>query len=124
MAYADRDAEAVRVETDVEQVLSGLQVGLAGATGTCCWCGRDLHDGHCVTVYAYRTAGHDEWNLPRVYCRDCNGGTLETPTLGTAEVVATAFLGVLQVAASQSTRLVLTGVELEEYSAPDDGTDA
>jgi len=82
--------------------------------------------GSCMTatVYAYRTAGHDQWNLPRVYCRDCNGGTLETPTLGTAEVVATAFLGVMQVAASQMSRLVLTGVEVEEYSGPDDGSEA
>jgi len=124
MAFAEPDAKTVRVETDVEQVLTGLQVGLAGAKGTCCWCGRELHDGHCVTVYAYRTAGHDEWNLPRVYCRECNTGEIETPTLGTVEVVATAFLGVLQVAASQTTRLVLTGVELEEYSGPNDRSDA
>ncbi|WP_135827273.1 hypothetical protein [Halorussus ruber] len=123
MAFAKPESETVRVETDVEQVLTGLQVGLNGAKGTCCCCGRELYDGHCVTVYAYRTAGHDEWNLPRVYCRDCNAGMLETPTLGTAEVVATAFLGVMQVAASQSTRLVLTGVELEEYSGPDEGSD-
>ncbi|NEU58782.1 hypothetical protein [Halorussus sp. MSC15.2] len=124
MAYAQPDSETVYLETDVEQVLTGLQVGLGGAKGTCCWCGRELHDGHCVTVYAYRTAGHDEWSLPRVYCRDCNGGKIETPTLGTTGVVATAFLGILQVAASQTTRLVLTGVEIEEYSGPDDGSKA
>ncbi|MFC4451189.1 hypothetical protein [Halorussus aquaticus] len=120
MVYSE---ETVRVETDVEQVLTGLQVGLEGARGTCCWCGQELHDGHCVTVYAYRTAGHDEWNLPRIYCHDCNGGKIETPTLGTVEVVVTAFLGVMQVAASQTTRLVLTGVEVEEYSGPDDGSE-
>ncbi len=123
MAFAQLESETVRVETDVEQVLTGLQVGLDGARGTCCWCGRELYDGHYVTVYAYRTAGHDQWNLPRVYCRECNGGNIETPTLGTAEVVATAFLGVLQVAASQTTRLVLTGVEVEEYSGLDEGSE-
>ncbi|WP_135855269.1 hypothetical protein [Halorussus salinus] len=123
MAFAQSESETVCVETDVEQVLTGLQVGLEGARGTCCCCGRDLHDGHCVTVYAYRTAGHDQWNLPRVYCRECNGGTLETPTLGTVEVVATAFLGVMQVASSQTTQLVLTGVEVEEYSLPEEGSE-
>ncbi len=124
MAFAQSESETVRVETDAEQMLTGLQVGLDGAKGTCCWCGRELYDGHCVTVYAYRTAGHDQWNLPRVYCRECNGGKIETPTLGTNEVVATAFLGVMQVASSQTTRLVLTGVEVEEYSGPDDGSEA
>jgi len=96
---------------------------VAGAKGTCCWCGRELHDGYGVTVDAYRTAGHDQWNLPRVYCRDCNGGEIETPTLGAAEVVATPFLGVLQITAAQTTRLVLTGVEVEEYSSPEEGSD-
>ncbi|WP_135855200.1 hypothetical protein [Halorussus salinus] len=124
MAFAQSESETVRVETNVEQVLTGLQVGLAGAKGTCCCCGRELHDGHGVTVYAYRTAGHDQWNLPRVYCRECNSGEVETPTLGTNEVVATAFLGVMQVAAAQTTRLALTGVEVEEYSGPDKGSEA
>ncbi|WP_135855305.1 hypothetical protein [Halorussus salinus] len=124
MAYAEPDGETVRVETDIEQVLTGLQVGVDGARGTCCCCGRDLYDGHYVTVYAYRTAGHDQWNLPRAYCRECNGGNIEIPTLGTNEVVATTFLGVMQAAASQTTRLVLTGVEIEEYSGPDDGSEA
>lgn len=110
------------VETTAEQVLTGLQVGLTGAQGTCSQCGRDLHDGHCVTVYAYRTAGHDEWNPARVFCRECGTDEVETPTLGTTEVVATAFLGVLQLAASQSTRLALTSIEVEAYSPPEDGT--
>ena len=59
-----------------------------------------------------------------IYCRNCGRRKLETPTLGTAGVVVTAFLGVMQVATSQTTRLVLTGVEVEEYSGPDDGSDA
>ncbi|WP_135855239.1 hypothetical protein [Halorussus salinus] len=124
MAFVESDAETLCVETDIEQVLTGLQVGLDGAKGTCCCCGRDLHDGHRVTVYAYRTAGHDTWTLPRVYCHDCNGGQIETPTLGVTEIVATALLGVLQVASSQTAQLVLTGVEVEEYSRPDEGSDA
>ena len=76
-----------------------------------------------MTVYAYRTAGHDAWNLPRVYCWDCNDGESETPTLGTTEVVATVFLGVMQVAASQTSRLVLVGVEVEQYSSPEERSD-
>ncbi len=51
MAYADTDDETVRVETDIEQLLTGVQVELSGAKGTC-WCGQVLYDGHCVTVYA------------------------------------------------------------------------
>ncbi len=51
-------------------------------------------------------------DLPRVYCSVCNEGAIKTLTLGTIKVVLTAFLGVLQVAASQTTRLVLTDVEV------------
>lgn len=116
-------SETVTAEASVEQALTGLQIGLSGPVGVCCQCGRDLHDGHCVTVYAYRTAGHDKWNLPRVYCRGCGNDEIKTPTLGTTEVVATAFLGVLQVAAAQATRLVLTNVELVASSPPSEGTE-
>ncbi|MFC7079281.1 hypothetical protein [Halorussus caseinilyticus] len=117
------DGEVVRVEATVEQVLNGVRVGLDGASGVCAYCGRELHDGDCVTVYAYRKAGHDTWNCPRVYCRDCRSGDgVSTPTLGTTEVTATAFLGVMQVAA-QTTRLALTNVELESYSRPSDGSE-
>lgn len=114
--------ESKMVETNAEQVLTGLQVGLTGARGICSQCGRNLHDGHCVTVYAYRVAGHDEWNTARISCRDCGRDEIETPTLGTTEIVATAFLGVLQVAASQTTRLVLTSIDVQAYSPPEEGT--
>lgn len=117
------ESESMVVETSVEQILNGLQVGAGSPPTTCCWCGRDLHDGHCITVYAYRTAGHDNWNLPRISCRDCGSDEIETPTLGTTEIVATAFLGVLQVAAAQTTRHALTNVELVASSPPNEGTE-
>lgn len=78
---AAESSETVRVETDVEQVLTGPQVGLSDASGTC------------------RFAAANS-------------------------TTATAFLGVMQLAVSQIARLALTNVELEQYSGPDEGTDA
>ncbi|MFC7079270.1 hypothetical protein [Halorussus caseinilyticus] len=124
-AETETDSEVVRVEAAVEQVLNGLQVGLPGATTTCAYCGRQLHDGDCITVYAYRKAGHHHWNCPRVYCRSCRNSDdgVPTPTLGTTEILATAFLGIMQVAAAQTTRLALTDVEVQSYSHPSDGSE-
>jgi hypothetical protein len=78
----------------------------------------------CVTVYTYKVAESTEWESPRVYCRGCHSDEIETPTLGTAEVVASAFLGVTQLAAAQTTRLSLSEVELREYSPPKEGSPA
>lgn len=110
-------------DVSVEQVRNSLQVGLPGPRGNCSACGRDLHDGHCVTVYAYKSADASEWEIPRVYCRGCHGNEIRTPTLGTREVVATAFLGLIQLAASQTARLSLTEVELQTHSPPTEGTE-
>jgi cytochrome c len=110
-------------ETNVEQVLTGLQVGALGSEGSCSSCGGVLRDGRCVTVYTYQCAGNNEWESPRVYCRKCHPDHVRTPTLGTAEIVASAFLGVTQLAAAQTTRLSLTEVELRDYSSPSEGAE-
>lgn len=111
---------APTVEAYVEQVLTGLQIGVPGPHAHCCACGRTLHDGCTVTVYAYQQAGATDWNIPRVYCPECYDGKLKTATLGQTGVVATALLGIGQYAASQTTRFVLSEVELQKVSQPDE----
>ena len=86
-------------------------------------CGRELYDDTCVTLYAYKSADASEWKIPRIYCCKCHSEVIETPTLGTTEAVASAFLAVTQYAAGQTTRLTLSEIELRDYSPPADGTE-
>lgn len=119
----ETDGETVTVETTPEQILNGLQVGLPDPRAICAACGRDLHDGTCVTVYAYRRAESSEWEIPRIYCRDrdCHPDRVRSPTLGVTEAVASAFLAVAQYAACQTARTTLSSVELRDHSPPTEG---
>ncbi|MFC4553617.1 MULTISPECIES: hypothetical protein [Halorussus] len=117
--------DSLTAETSVEQVLTGLQVGRLGPSAACCTtCGRDLHDGHPVTVYATKPADSDRWALPRVYCRreDCDREEIRSPTLGVTEVLATAFLASTQLGAAQTVRVSLSSVEIRAWSGPTEGT--
>ncbi len=109
-------------ETAVEQALLGLQVGQQQSCDWCCECGRELHSGTQVTAYAYKPADEPRWEVLRVYCQACTHTEIETPTLGTAEVLVSACLALTQLAARQTTRLVLSDVELHTHSALTDGT--
>lgn len=111
----------VATTTAVSQVLAALRLAAAGRC-YCTGCDRELHDGHPVTVYASQPAEADRWGVPRVYCMDCGRDEIRTPTLGTTEVLATAWLGVASLAACQVHRLCLTCPEVVAYSPPEEGT--
>lgn len=110
--------------TPVDHVLTGLQVGLPGATSSCCACGSALQEGETVVVYAYQRAEGDRWNLSRVYCSpECYGGSeVRHATLGVSEALANATLAVTQSAASQTSHLALAGIELVDHCPPDTGS--
>lgn len=116
--------DTLEVSATLEQVLTGLPMGQPGSTGKgqCHACGVPLRDGACVTVYVYQTAGNAEWKLPAVYCDGCHSSKIETPTLGATEAVISAFIGVAQYAARQTTRFILSNVTLEDVSPPSDGS--
>ena len=110
------------IETAVEQVLLGLQVGHQQLHDFCCGCGRELHGGTRVTAYAYKPADAPQWDVARVYCQPCDHTKIETPTLGTTEVLVSGCLALTQLAARQTTRLVLSDIELQAQSPLTDGT--
>lgn len=110
-------------ETTVVSIASALTAVQLAPPGRCrCQtCGRQLHDGHPVQVYAYQPADQPEWSVPRVYCRDCSPGKIETPTLGCREALVDAWLGTLALCAGQTARLVLTDVTVAEQSPASEG---
>jgi hypothetical protein len=67
-------------------------------------------------VYAYRAAEASEWVLTRCYCVDCTGPEIETPTLGTSEVLVDARLEVLSLSAEQRHTLCLHEVSVLAFS--------
>lgn len=106
------------------QVLTGLPVGLPNCSVICGRCGAQLEEGRAVTVYGYRVAARDEWDLRRCYCEDCAPAGLPVPTLGVAELIARAWLGTLTIPRTRTYRLCLTDVECITYSPPGEGSPA
>ncbi len=104
------------------QVLTGLPVGLPNSPVICSRCGNDLEEGRAVTVYGYRVADRDEWDIRRCYCDDCAPCRLHVPTLGIAELLARAWLGTRTIPRTRTYRLCLTEVECLAYSLPSEGS--
>lgn len=75
-----------------------------------------------MTVYAYRCTDTPDWDVARWYCAECAPEAIETPTLGAAECVVRATLGVQSVVTEQRHRVCLTEVTVEARSPPTEGT--
>lgn len=110
-----------RVSTHPRQVFSGLEIGLANQQAYCLRCDCRLIEGDTIMIYAYRPAEASEWCLVRCYCQDCAPGQIETPTVDTSEVLASATLGTLSRVTEQVHHLCLTHVEVIDQSAPEEG---
>ena len=67
----------------------------------------DLHDDAFITAYAYKPTDADTRERPRIGCHD---DEIDTSTLGTTEMLATAFFGVAQLTISPMYRFVLPGL--------------
>ena len=107
----DHDPTSPSVVTIPSQALTGLHIGLANCTVRCSGCEVTLQEGNSIWVYAYRAAEAPEWVLSRYYCEQCAPDGIETPTLGTSEVLITAVLEVVSLLREQRHQLCLGEVE-------------
>lgn len=105
-----------------EQVFEGHAVG-AGGKACCTVCKRTVRDGDPVGAYVYQTSDATLWNVARLACADCRRSTIPHPTLGAAELVLHARLGVTSDSATQSSRLALCGVEEVTRSPAGEGSE-
>jgi hypothetical protein len=118
---ANPGTDPVILTADPTQLLTGLEVGLPTNRVVCVGCGDQLGEGRAVTVYGYRQAERDEWDLRRCYCEACAPTAIETPTLGVSELLARAWLGSVALPRTRTHRLCLTEVELMTASPPTQG---
>jgi len=108
-----------RITVKPAQFLSGHTVGLPSNCVVCVECTEQLVEGRAVTVYGYRRAESNHWNLRRCYCAPAAIGE---PTLGVTELLAQAWLGTASQPERRSHRLCLTAVEVVNQSPPQEGT--
>jgi hypothetical protein len=117
----DPARHSIQVTAEPTQLLTGVSVGLPTNRVVCVGCGDQLGEGRAVTVYGYRQAERDAWDLRRCYCVDCAPTAIETPTLGVSELLARAWLGSIALPRTRTHRLCLTEVALVTYSLPVEG---
>lgn len=111
----------ITVQTAPRQLLTGQVVGLPTGRVVCIDCGVQLQEGRAVTVYAYRVAENQQWDLQRCYCEDCAPASVAGPTLGVTELLAKAWLGTLSVPRTRTHEVCLTEIEVVAYSPPEEG---
>jgi len=106
----------------LEQLFTGLRVGLPSLEVRCTGCDTQLGEGAQVSMYAYRTVETPRWHLTRCRCTDCAPDDIATPTLGATECRVSARLTVVSDARTQQHRLCLTEPTITAVSSPSDGT--
>ena len=110
------------VVAPLEQLFTGLRVGLPTLEVRCNGCGTKLSEGDQVSVYAYRTVDTPRWHLARCRCTECAPDGIATPTLGATEVRLGARLAVVSNGGTQQHRLCLAEPTINAASSPQDGT--
>jgi hypothetical protein len=105
----------------LEQLFTGLRVGLPSLEVRCNRCSTCLGEGDEVSVYTYRTVETPRWHLARCQCIDCASDEIETPTLGATEVHVSARLAVVSDTAPQQHRLCLVDPTVTAYAPPSTG---
>jgi hypothetical protein len=106
----------------LEQLFTGLRVGLPSLTVRCCECVIQLGEGDQVSVYAYRTVETPRWHLARCRCLECSSDEIATPTLGATEVRVTARLAAVSDPRTQQHRLCLADPTVTAVALPTEGT--
>ena len=109
------------VVAPLEQLFTGLRVGVPTLTVRCCACGSELGEGDTVSVYAYRTVEAPCWHLARCRCPDCAPDGIATPTLGATEARISARLAVVADVGVQQHRLCLAEPTVSAVSPPMEG---
>lgn len=118
----DTEGATPRVVTAPRQVLNGCEVGLATREVCCTGCKTSLTEGASGVVYAYRTVDAPEWLVARCYCDACAPTTVQTPTLGTSELLASVTFGVRSQALGQVHHLCLGEVDCIALTPPSEGS--
>jgi hypothetical protein len=111
-----------QVSTAVEQVLTGLPLGVATLEVICSCCGRSLEEGTDVRIHAYRSAEAPRWSLTRWYCTKCGPSSITKPTVGTSEVFVAAQLAVVSIPSERQHSLCLSSPTLLSFSPPERGS--
>ena len=109
------------VVASLEQLFTGLHVGLPTLTVQCCRCDTQLSEGDEVSVYAYRTVETPRWHLARCRCTKCAPDDIATPTLGATEVRVSARLAVVSDTTAQQHRLCLAAPTVTAVTLLSDG---
>ena len=110
------------VVATLEQLLTGLRVGMPSLKVQCSGCGTQLTEGDAVSVYASRPVETPRWHLASCRCPDCAPDEIQTPTRGVAEVRATARLAIVSTVGSQQHWLCLGEPTVSTVSPPANGT--
>jgi hypothetical protein len=118
----EADTAHAQVTTTPRQLLGGCEVGLATREVCCAGCKVSLTEGESGVVYAYRTADAPEWLVARCYCERCAPATVQTPTLGVHELLASATFGLRSQVIGQVHHLCLGDVACVALSPPSEGT--
>ncbi len=87
----------------------------------CIGCYAALYETDIVFAYAYRCAESVQWNVPRLFCHGYSPATIQSPTLGTTEVLVGGRLGSTALPTSRIHRLCLTELAVRAYSRPTEG---
>lgn len=119
---ADEHAAPRMISVTPTRLVSPVVVGPTGGDCRCTTCRAAIHAGQQVGVYAYRLADAREWDIARVFCRDCAPAGVSHPTLGTTELLVTGRLGTVSLPATQSHRLCVVEVLTRTVSPQTEGT--
>jgi hypothetical protein len=111
-----------QVSAALEQVVTGLPLGLATLGVVCSCCGQSLDEGAEVRAHAYRTAEAIRWSLTRCYCTKCGPSSITKPTVGTSEVFVAAQLAVVSIPSERQHSLCLSSPTLLSFSPPERGS--
>jgi len=109
------------VVATLEQLFTGLRVGLPSLEVRYTGCDTQLCEADQVSMYAYRTVETPRWHPARCRCTDCAPDDIATPTLGATECRVTAQSAVVADTLAQQYRLCLAGSTVSDISAPQDG---
>jgi hypothetical protein len=118
----EADTTHPQISTTPRQVLNGCEVGLATQEVCCTGCEASLTEGESGVVYACRTADAPEWLVARCYCERCAPATVQTPTLGAHELLASATFGLRSQVIGQVHHLCLGEIDCLALSPPSEGT--
>lgn len=109
------------VETPATQLFTGTRLAADGEHSECTCCTRLLREGEQLTVYAAQAERNGEWQIDRLYCRECMPIEITTPTLGVTELLVRGRIGRLMDISVQSGCQVLIDVQPVALSSPAQG---